>query len=358
MIRLENVTKYYPGNDKPALDNLSLHIRKGEFVFILGSSGAGKSTFIKLLLRETTADSGRVMVGDFNLKTIRNRKIPLLRRSMGVVFQDFRLIPTMTAEENVAFAMRVTNVPEKEIQERVPFVLGLVGLGDKLDRYPEQLSGGEQQRVALARALVHSPKLIIADEPTGNIDPELSVEIMNLLCAINSVGVTVVVVTHEHELVKRFHKRVVQIEHGQVVRDTDPPVEEDSFAGQEPEAGDGLKALNELAEKQRQEVGEAWGTDANLSISFDRTEPDVQRKEQESFGFETEATAEQKTKLTVPRQVKEIETVEQSQPTSFELTEEEQTVGNPFTQTAGLGKAETVSDMDEVDALLRELGNL
>ncbi len=266
MIRLENVVKTYPEGDAPALDGLSLHIRKGEFVFVLGSSGAGKSTFIKLLLREVTADSGRVMVNGFNLKKIRQRKIPYLRRSMGVVFQDFRLIPTMTAYENVAFAMRVTNVPERDIRDRVPFVLSLVGLGDKQDRYPDQLSGGEQQRVALARALVHSPQLIIADEPTGNIDPELSVEIMELLAAINSVGVTVVVVTHEHELVQRFKKRVIHIEHGKVVEDTDPP-REDEFIDQ-PAAGEGMAALNRLAEEQRRQTGAAWGTDANLHVKL------------------------------------------------------------------------------------------
>lgn len=245
MIRLENVVKTYPEGDEPALNGLTLHIREGEFVFVRGSSGAGKSTFIKLLLREVTADSGRVMVNGYNLKKIRQRKIPYLRRSMGVVFQDFRLIPTMTAAENVAFAMRVTNVKEKEIRQRVPFVLGLVGLQDKLDRYPDQLSGGEQQRVALARALVHSPKLIIADEPTGNIDPELSIEIMELLAAINSVGVTVVVVTHESELVQRFHKRIIHIEHGRVVDDTDPP-DDDEFADQEIPVGEGLEALRQM----------------------------------------------------------------------------------------------------------------
>ncbi len=269
MIRLNNVTKFYPENEAPALDGLSLHIRKGEFVFVLGSSGAGKSTFIKLLLREVTADEGSVKVNGFDLKKIRRRKIPRLRRSMGVVFQDFRLIPTMTAYENVAFAMRVTNVPEREIRERVPFVLKLVGLGDKLDRYPEQLSGGEQQRVALARALVHSPQLIIADEPTGNIDPALSVEIMELLAAINSVGVTVVVVTHEHELVNRFNKRVIRIEHGRVVEDSDPPAEGIVDA---PEAADAdatsEAALNRLADEQRRQTGAAWGTDANLHVSL------------------------------------------------------------------------------------------
>ncbi len=278
MIRLENVVKTYPEGDAPALDGLSLHIRQGEFVFVLGSSGAGKSTFIKLLLREVTADSGRVMVNGFNLKKIRQRKIPYLRRSMGVVFQDFRLIPTMTAYENVAFAMRVTNVPERDIRERVPFVLGLVGLGDKQDRYPEHLSGGEQQRVALARALVHSPQLIIADEPTGNIDPALSVEIMELLAAINSVGVTVVVVTHEHELVQRFKKRVIHIEHGKVVEDTDPPSEEEFT--EQPAAGEGREALNRLAEEQRRQTGAAWGTDANLhvrleGVNFDEPEESV-----------------------------------------------------------------------------------
>ena len=220
MIRLENVTKYYPENEVPALDGLSLHIRKGEFVFVLGSSGAGKSTFIKLLLREVTADSGSVLVNGFNLKKIRRHKIPRLRRSMGVVFQDFRLIPTMTAYENVAFAMRVTNVPEREIRERVPFVLKLVGLGDKLDRYPEQLSGGEQQRVALARALVNNPDLLIADEPTGNIDPELSYEIVELLDEINKTGTTILMVTHEHELVNRFHHRTVALEKGRIIRDS------------------------------------------------------------------------------------------------------------------------------------------
>ncbi|MBQ8610204.1 MAG: cell division ATP-binding protein FtsE [Oscillospiraceae bacterium] len=281
MIRLDKVTKFYPENDTPALDELSLHIRKGEFVFVLGSSGAGKSTFIKLLLREVTADSGSVRVNGFNLKKIRQRKVPHLRRSMGVVFQDFRLIPTMTAYENVAFAMRVTNVPERDIRDRVPFVLNLVGLGDKLDRYPDQLSGGEQQRVALARALVHSPQLIIADEPTGNIDPSLSIEIMELLSAINSVGVTVVVVTHEHELVNRFNKRVIRIEQGRVVEDTDPPPENE-WEESEP-ADSSEEALNRLADEQRRQTGAAWGTDANLHVSLEhlRSEPVVSAAQEE-----------------------------------------------------------------------------
>ena len=219
MIIFDKVSKTYPGGNT-ALKDLSLHIHKGEFVFVLGHSGAGKSTFLKLIMREEKATSGRILVADHDLGKLPEREVPYLRRNMGVVFQDFRLIPTMTAYENVAFAMRVTNIPAKTIRQRVPYVLNLVGLNSKMDRLPDELSGGEQQRVALARALVHSPQLIIADEPTGNIDPELSLEMMELLTAINVVGSTVVVVTHEHELAHRFDKRIITIEHGCVVSDT------------------------------------------------------------------------------------------------------------------------------------------
>ena len=223
MIRFEHVTKVYEstggGQDIMALHDVNLHIRKGEFVFVLGHSGAGKSTFLKLILREEVATEGRVLVNKNDLSTIRQRDIPYLRRGLGVVFQYFRLIPTMTAYENVAFAMRVTNIPERQIKRRVPYVLNLVGLAGKAHSLPQELSGGEQQRIALARALVHSPPIIIADEPTGNIDPELSVEIMELLQAINSVGTTIVVVTHERDLAQRFHKRMIVIDHGEVIDD-------------------------------------------------------------------------------------------------------------------------------------------
>ena len=224
MIRFENVKKVYEATGKNpeivALHNVNLHIRKGEFVFVLGHSGAGKSTFLKLILREEAATEGRVIVNGRALSTIKPREIPYLRRGLGVVFQDFRLIPTMTAYENVAFAMRVTNISERQIKRRVPYVLNLVGLADKAHALPQELSGGEQQRIALARALVHSPPIIIADEPTGNIDPELSVEIMELLQAINSVGTTVVVVTHERDLALRFNKRIITIDHGEVIDDS------------------------------------------------------------------------------------------------------------------------------------------
>ncbi len=219
MIDFKHVTKVYEPKIT-ALKDVSVHIDKGEFVFVLGHSGAGKSTFLKLMLREEKATKGEVIVNGYNLSKIKERDIPYMRRTLGVVFQDFRLIPNLTAYENIAFAMRVTNIDEKEIKRRVPYILNLVGLAGKRDKLPAQLSGGEQQRVALARALVHNPDLVIADEPTGNIDPQLSLEIMELLKAINSTGTTVLVVTHEHELARRYARRVIEMRHGVIVSDT------------------------------------------------------------------------------------------------------------------------------------------
>ena len=219
MIDFKHVTKVYEPKIT-ALKNVSVHIDKGEFVFVLGHSGAGKSTFLKLMLREEKATKGEVIVNGYNLSKIKEKDIPYMRRTLGVVFQDFRLIPNLTAYENIAFAMRVTNIDEKEIKRRVPYILNLVGLAGKQDKLPAQLSGGEQQRVALARALVHNPDLVIADEPTGNIDPQLSLEIMELLKAINSTGTTVLVVTHEHELARRYARRIIEMRHGVIVNDT------------------------------------------------------------------------------------------------------------------------------------------
>ena len=223
MIKFDNVTKTYKKSSNSvktnALKNVSLNIEKGEFVFIVGSSGAGKSTLIKLLMREELADSGEIIVNGYNYSKLKRRNVPRLRRSIGVVFQDFRLIPSLNVYDNVAFALRVTNVPSKEIRKRVPYILNLVGLSSKAKAMPHELSGGEQQRVALSRALVRNPPLIIADEPTGNIDPELSFEIVDLLNEINKRGVTIVVVTHEHDLVEHFNKRVITIENGTIVSD-------------------------------------------------------------------------------------------------------------------------------------------
>ena len=218
MIEFINVSKVYKTGTH-ALNNFSIRIDRGEFVFIVGPSGAGKSTFIKLLMREEKPTSGEIYVNGQDLIKLKRRKVPYFRRTLGVVFQDFRLIPNMNVYNNVAFALRVTNVSGREIRNRVPYVLGLVGLANKSKSMPEHFSGGEQQRVALARALVANPSLIIADEPTGNIDPDLSFEIVDLLSEINKCGTTVVMVTHEHTLVNEFNHRVVTIDEGQVVSD-------------------------------------------------------------------------------------------------------------------------------------------
>ncbi len=218
MIELVNVTKTYPSGTE-ALNNVSLTIEKGEFVFVVGHSGAGKSTLIKMLLREEIPTEGEVYVNGIDLVHMRRGKIPYYRRSIGVVFQDFRLIPSMSVYENVAFSLRVTNVSGKYIRRRVPYILDLLGLTGKARQLPAQLSGGEQQRVALARALVNNPSIIIADEPTGNIDPELSFEIVDLLNEINKKGTTVLMVTHEHTLVSEFDHRVITLNQGRIISD-------------------------------------------------------------------------------------------------------------------------------------------
>jgi len=218
MIRLTDVEKEYE-NGTQALCGISLEIEDGEFVFLVGPSGSGKSTLIKLLTGEIAPTHGRVMVNGFSLTRISERQIPLLRRSVGVIFQDFRLIEKKTVYENLSFAMRAVGSSQRTIRTRIPYVLELVGLEKKADRYPDELSGGEQQRVAIARALINNPNTIIADEPTGNLDPARSYEIMSLLERINVLGTTVMVVTHERDLVNRFHKRVVQLEQGLITGD-------------------------------------------------------------------------------------------------------------------------------------------
>lgn len=218
MIRLIDVHKEYE-NGTEALKGMDLRIDDGEFVFLVGPSGSGKSTIIKLLTGEVRATSGRVMVNGYNLGNIRNWQIPYMRRTLGVIFQDFRLIDKKTVGQNLEFAMRVIGASRREMRRRIPYVLDLVGLKDKLDAHPNELSGGEQQRVAIARALVNNPQMIIADEPTGNLDPMRSLEIMMLLERINELGTTLLVVTHEKSLVNRFSKRVVAIENGRIISD-------------------------------------------------------------------------------------------------------------------------------------------
>ncbi len=218
MIEFRNVKKHYP-NGTVALDGVDLRVEDGEFVFIVGRSGAGKTTMMKLLLREEKASSGEIIVGDYNLTKLRNYKVPYYRRELGVVFQDFRLFKDKTVYENVAFAMQVVGTPTKLIKRRVPAILNTVNLPDKGKNFPSELSGGEQQRVALARALANNPKIIIADEPTGNIDPKMSIEIMNLLMKINKLGKTVIVVTHEKALVDYYKQRVVMLRDGKIIED-------------------------------------------------------------------------------------------------------------------------------------------
>ena len=219
MLQIRDLTVTMKKDLRDLLRGFTFALNPGDKAAIIGEEGNGKSTLLKLILREEVPSEGKVLVDGRDVARMRRRQIPYLRRQMGIIFQDFRLIPTMTAYENVAFAMRVTNIPERQIKRRVPYVLNLVGLAGKAHSLPQELSGGEQQRIALARALVHSPPIIIADEPTGNIDPELSVEIMELLQAINSVGTTIVVVTHERDLAQRFHKRMIVIDHGEVIDD-------------------------------------------------------------------------------------------------------------------------------------------
>lgn len=218
MIRFVDTTKVY-SNGVVGLKNLTIRIEKGEFVFVIGASGSGKSTFLKLIMHEEAPTEGEVYVNGYNIHNMPHSEIPYLRRSLGVVFQDFRLLPNKTAYENVAYAMQIVEATPREIRRQVPLALGLVGLSTKAKAYPNQMSGGEQQRIALARALVNNPAILIADEPTGNLDPNTSWEIMSLLEEINQRGTTVIVATHEKSIVDTMKKRVIALEHGELRSD-------------------------------------------------------------------------------------------------------------------------------------------
>lgn len=219
MINFDNVSKQYKNSNTPALDEINLNIAQGEFVFLVGQSGSGKSSLLRLLLKEEKPTSGTVTVDGINVAKLPNRKVPAFRRTMGIVFQDFRLLPGKTVFDNVAFGMEVIGKSKKEIQQRIPAILDLVGLDEKAHRLPSELSGGEQQRVALARAFVNKPKLLLADEPTGNLDPSTSVGIMKLLDRINRTGTTIVMATHDVAIVDQMRKRIVQMENGKIIRD-------------------------------------------------------------------------------------------------------------------------------------------
>ena len=217
MIEFNNVTKYYKSN--VGLENVTVRINKGDFVFLVGPSGSGKSTFIKLILKELEADTGTIKVRGQDVTKMAARQIPSLRRNIGIVFQDFRLLPKKTVYENVAFAMEIIHAPRKRIRKHVPQVLSMMGIAEKAKKYPDELSAGEQQRVAIARAIVNKPKILIADEPTGNLDPDTAWEIMQLLNMINLRGTTILMVTHAKDIVDRMEKRVIAIENGRIVRD-------------------------------------------------------------------------------------------------------------------------------------------
>lgn len=219
MISVQNVTKKYKGTPRPALDQVSLEIEKGDFVFLVGASGSGKSSLMRLMLREDIPNSGAVHVLGENLVGLPARRVPYFRRKLGVVFQDFRLLPNKTVSQNVAFSLEVIGKSQGFIQEAVPDVLGLVGLAEKADRLPSELSGGEQQRVALARAIVNKPAILLADEPTGNLDPTTSEGIMSLINSINLAGTTVVMATHDRSIVDKMQRRVVELSQGQIIRD-------------------------------------------------------------------------------------------------------------------------------------------
>ncbi|MFT8313769.1 MAG: cell division ATP-binding protein FtsE [Clostridium sp.] len=218
MIEFKNVSKVYM-NDVVALSNINITIKRGEFVFLVGPSGAGKSTFVKLLMREIEPTAGSIVVSDTDITTLSRKQIPYYRRKVGMIFQDFRLIPTLNIYENVAFAMRIIQASNKEIKKRVPLVLAMVGLSNKYKDFPNQLSGGEQQRVSIARAIVNNPSILIADEPTGNLDPETANDIMNILSDINRAGTTVLMATHAKNIVNDMKKRVLAIEKGILARD-------------------------------------------------------------------------------------------------------------------------------------------
>jgi len=219
LIKFENVSKKYEKKDKFALKDVNININRGEFVFLVGSSGAGKSTFIKLLLREEVPSEGTLVVNEKNVASLSPRTIPKFRRNMGVVFQDFRLLPNKTVYENIAFAMEITQQKKRDIRRKVPVALSLVGLSDKAKSYPNQLSGGEQQRVGIARAIINNPVILIADEPTGNLDPQNADEIMEILQDINRRGTTVIIATHAKEIVDKLQKRVITLDKGLVTSD-------------------------------------------------------------------------------------------------------------------------------------------
>lgn len=345
MVELKNVSVTY-SSGVDALNNVTLKINDGDFAFVVGSSGAGKSTMIKLLLKEIDATSGSVTVNGYDLGKLQKRKIPEFRRTLGFVFQDFRLIPSMTVYENIAFVLRVIDAPVKYIHKRVPYVIGLVGLNEKVNSYPDELSGGEMQRVAIARALVNDPQLIIADEPTGNIDPELSYEIVELLKGINDQGTTILMVTHEHDLVRHFGGRIININDGQIVFDEIVAGISDDMTDFEPTI---LPVPDSFKEDDGTDAEELLGESEFPDIDFSDDEED---KEEEVYREEpvTELYEEEVKEIPAPSPVpaeKEIPTA------PVQTTLQEELIINDFPEKT----AAPVTADDDVDKLIASFEN-
>ncbi|MCM1506172.1 MAG: cell division ATP-binding protein FtsE [Ruminococcus flavefaciens] len=341
MVELKNVSVTY-SSGVDALNNVSLKINDGDFAFVVGSSGAGKSTMIKLLLKEIDATSGSVTVNGYNLSSLKKSKIPEFRRTLGFVFQDFRLIPSMTVYENIAFVLRVIDAPVKFIRKRVPYVIGLVGLQEKVNSYPDELSGGEMQRVAIARALVNDPQLIIADEPTGNIDPELSYEIVELLKGINDQGTTILMVTHEHDLVRHFGGRIININDGQIVFDEIVAGSSDDMTDFEPAI---LPVPDSFTEDDGTDAEELLGESEFPDIDFSDEEEEF-AEETDTVQPETEPYKEEVLEVPVSSPADEkIQTV-QSQ-TTFQ----EEIIVNPVAEKPAVA----VKEEDDVDKLIASL---
>ncbi len=344
IIEFKDVSKTYD-SETHALNNVSIEIEKGEFVFIVGASGAGKSTFLKLIMHEALPSQGTIIVNGMDVTKLKRRQIPYLRRNMGMVFQDFRLIEKMTVYDNVAFAMRAIGASPAEVKERVPHILSLVGLSHKLKKRPSELSGGEQQRVSLARALVNKPAIIIADEPTGNIDPEMSYEIIELLSKINEQQqTTILVVTHEHELVKQFNKRVIEIEKGRVVNDTKEPLS--SF--------DEMDITGEPDSPEETEEITSEETEDNSAETEEETSEEAADDNAESESAEEETTGEETEKQPeTPEEAEEVEEAEVSEtPEKAEETEEvEQNVETEEAVEEETAEPEITEDMTAEDIL-------
>lgn len=353
MIRFENVTKRYKGTSKPALNNVDFEVLRGEFVFLVGASGSGKSSCLRMVLREETPSDGRVVVLGRDLRTLSNRKVPYFRRHIGAVFQDFRLLPGKTVFQNVAFTLQVTGSSRGYIQQTVPEVLALVGLDGKEKRLPHELSGGEQQRVAIARALVNRPQVLLADEPTGNLDPATSIDIMQLLARINGGGTTVVMATHEAGFVDQMQRRVIELRHGEMVRDERHGGYGDtsglpSLAPQEERGAAAVAALTAVLEVQRQAAAAAAaGLDPTAVMKDESTDAPADRETDPSTA--PDAAAEASAPAIPPRPAPPTLTVPEPEP-------EREPEPDPEPQPAPVSHTQPipVADIPEVD--VAELG--